>query len=68
MNLLKQIKDLFVVKNSQQAQVIDERDEALAYYCAFCKRGFKTKGARGAHNAIKHKVNAQNPASHKELC
>lgn len=59
MNLLKQIKDLFIVDNCRQQPPLIANDalEALAHYCGICKRGFKTKGARGAHNAIKHKVN-----------
>ncbi len=45
----------------------DEIFDALDHYCALCKRGFKTKGARNAHNAIKHKY-ASNPTPDKKLC
>ncbi len=65
MNLLKQIKDWFIVADNKLSDenkkiVID----ALAHYCPLCKQGFRTKGGKTNHNRLKH---AKNTITHKEL-
>lgn len=58
-NLKKKIKEYFI--NPDVLEAIDR-------YCAICKQGFRTKGARNAHVTLSHKrgnntLPEQNPAS-----
>lgn len=55
--MLQKIKR-FIIQEDEN-EISDERiqmiKDALAHYCAICRKGFKTRAAASSHKSIRHK-------------